>query len=668
MAPINNSAKALQQNRPRPAVPKAIVPAIPLTYVQKRQKQQAARAKIEREEAPPASPIVAESPAPTSPISETVVVNGSSTLEKDEPTQAEQTEENESEPEAQAEAVPEPEPEVEAQPELDTSVESAGSVAEEVVESTDTPAVDEEPPDTQETPRSAPSEALSSTSRSTYQLPPPADNYARRQMGHFAPPEGYSPSATPMGPENYRYPPFDPSTPHSFHGSQSSAPNEHDNGSAFYHQYSNSTAVVNGSNGHINEVQVFQQPRHKSRHAPQAGPPISSGFHPAHMAPPPPMPEERYDGLVQYLQNQFADPAFADYTLELRYSDDRAPAVRIPGHNIIFARSPTLKSLMVSQQKEANGDAISAKTLFIESDDRFLRSDAFWLAMQRLYGGPLLDLNHISALNGAPSTQTNSPALETFSDRFDLALGYAAAGHILQIPPAVNRGIEIAAQSICWNTLERAFDFALDGGLDCSWTLQPAAEQGRSPSTYGPTVNLLLQSALNWTITNFPPTFELDKSVGDFTHNRRLPEVPPDDRPKTHNPRLSSIKFGDHASDESPRYTTNGDENTILSKLLLNLPYFLLKYVLESSRLGNVQGWATSALRQKTMRAVVNEREMRRLKVKSNLNVANSERKKNHESWEAVAWIESIEPPASPEGSPTIARSFNDYLEPKTAN
>jgi hypothetical protein len=144
MAPINNSAKALQQNRPRPAVPKAIVPAIPLTYVQKRQKQQAARAKIEREEAPPASPIVAESPAPTSPISETVVVNGSSTLEKDEPAQAQQTEEKESE--AETEAEPEPELEAEAQQELDTSVESAGSVgAEEVVESTETPAVEEEP-------------------------------------------------------------------------------------------------------------------------------------------------------------------------------------------------------------------------------------------------------------------------------------------------------------------------------------------------------------------------------------------------------------------------------------------------------------------------------------------------------------------------------------------
>jgi hypothetical protein len=46
-----------------------------------------------------------------------------------------------------------------------------------------------------------------------------------------------------------------PSTPQSFHGSQSSAPNEQENGPAFYSQYP--TAVVNGSNGHIDEVRLY---------------------------------------------------------------------------------------------------------------------------------------------------------------------------------------------------------------------------------------------------------------------------------------------------------------------------------------------------------------------------------------------------------------------------
>jgi hypothetical protein len=497
---------------------------------------------------------------------------------------------------------------------------------------------------------------------------PSADNYARRQIGHFAPPEGYSPSATPMGTEPYRYNSFDPSTPHSFQGSQSSAPNEQDNGPAFYSQYSNSTAVVNGSNGHINDIQVFQQPRPRPRPAPQAAPPISNAYHPPPMVQPPPMPEDRYDGLVQYLQNQFGDPAFADYTLELRYSDDRAPAVRIPGHNIMFARSPTLKSLMLAQQQEANGDVMAAKTLFIESDDRFLRSDAFWLAMQRLYGGPLLDLGQIAALNAVPSSQIHAHASGTPSDRCDLALGYAAAGHILQIPPVINRGIEIAGHFTGWNTLEKALDFALDGGLDSSWTLQPASEQSRCPSTYGPTVNLLLQQALNFVITSFPPNFELDVSVGDFGHIRRLPQVPAEDQPKSHNPRLSSIKFGDHPSEESVKSTSSSTENIILSKVLISLPYHLLKYVLESSRLGNVQGWATTALRQKAMHAVIGEREKRRLKVKGNSSVPNQIREANHQNWETVAWIESVEPSAGPEGNPTITRTLDTYLLPITPN
>jgi hypothetical protein len=49
MAPASNSTKTLQQNRPRPTVPKAIVPAIPLPYVQKRKQQQAAREKASEE-------------------------------------------------------------------------------------------------------------------------------------------------------------------------------------------------------------------------------------------------------------------------------------------------------------------------------------------------------------------------------------------------------------------------------------------------------------------------------------------------------------------------------------------------------------------------------------------------------------------------------------------
>jgi hypothetical protein len=461
-----------------------------------------------------------------------------------------------------------------------------------------------------------------------------------------------------MGAEHYPYNSADPSTPHSFQGSQSSARSEHGNGPAFYNQYSQNTPVVNGSNIPIHAAQALVQlSRPKPHSVSQAATPVLNAYHPSLMMQPPPMPEDRFDGLARYVQEQFGEHRFADYTLELRFSDDRAPAVRIPGHNIMFARSPFLKSLMLAQHQEVNGDGLTAKTLFVESDDRFLRADGFWLAMQRLYGGPLLDLGRIMSLRAVPPSMIESGIR---AGRFELALGYAAAGHILQIPPVVNRGIEIAGQSIYLGTLERALDFALDGGLDSSWTLQSASEQRRCPCTYGPTVNLLLQQALNFLIVSFPPSFALNTDVGDFVHNRRLPEVPTEEAPPRNTARLSHITFGDHhPSEESASHT----ENTVISKVLINLPYHLLKYVLESSRLGNGNGtWVTRDVRTKVMHDIIDEREKRRLRVTSNDHLIHEMRIKDEKNWAVVAWKESVEP-----GTAVITRIFDDHLMPATA-
>lgn len=76
MAPASNPAKGLQQNRPRPTVPRTIIPAIPLPYVQKRKQQEAARAKA-REEASAAAVVEAPtSPEPKLPDESPLIVNG----------------------------------------------------------------------------------------------------------------------------------------------------------------------------------------------------------------------------------------------------------------------------------------------------------------------------------------------------------------------------------------------------------------------------------------------------------------------------------------------------------------------------------------------------------------------------------------------------------------
>lgn len=84
MAPQSAPAKGLQQNRPRPIVPRAIIPAIPLPYVQKRKQQEAARAKARGEEITVA--VVAEAPSITSPkdveVPQIVNISGNEELEK----------------------------------------------------------------------------------------------------------------------------------------------------------------------------------------------------------------------------------------------------------------------------------------------------------------------------------------------------------------------------------------------------------------------------------------------------------------------------------------------------------------------------------------------------------------------------------------------------------
>ena len=480
---------------------------------------------------------------------------------------------------------------------------------------------------------------------------PAQDNYARRQLVSFGLPSGFSPSPTPLGFESQQ-PLYNPSTPQSFHGSQSSIPNEQEN-APFYGQYP--TAVIsNGSNGHIEDVRLIQQQRPKPRSDSQQLAPAAQGNYSAEQQQIEQVQADGYDGLLFYLQSQFADAELADYVLELRYSDDHAPPVRIPGHNLIFARSPKLKSLMQAQERESNG--LTVKSLFIESNDRFLRSDGFWMAVQRLYGGPLLDLGAAAMQNLPQNTGPTASVAGTPAERFDLALGYAAAGHILGIPPVVYRGLEIAGMLLSWDTVEKALDFALDGGLESQWIFDSQQVQPKSTSTYGAHTNVLIFSALNFLVQAFPPNFEFDASVGEPLFNRRLPHVP-EARPSVLNSRLSFIKFGDHPTEESIRSEFGSAAFTTLSKILLNLPFYLLKYVLESPRLGNVEGWAHNTFRQKVMHAVVEERERRRHKVF--YSAYPPERTQNPLD-DTVRWHESVLPPAGPEATPALTRTWHD--------
>ncbi|TVY32669.1 hypothetical protein LSUB1_G007795 [Lachnellula subtilissima] len=742
MAPTtSNAAKALQQNRQRPAAgPRQIVPAIPLSFVQKRQKSQSAKPKQEIAVSPAPPPPVVDEPSPSPTIQpEMAVVNGSTrdqseNLEEgtndsasvsateegatestvaqteasvheslDEPQEASKSSETTSSELRSPYHMPAPfvpaksdlvstmsSERVQFPPQANFNGQSPMHHAHPIAGSvmfggySDSNASSPVPqsagnvppyPYPNQQPRAVGRHGVhQSNGGHSHHLsngvspmnPPPgyythpegnmnpaADSYARRQMVSFAPPDGYSPSSTPSGMEGQRFNSHEfPSTPHSFHGSQSSAPSEQDNGPAFYGQYP--TAVIsNGSNGHIDDVRLYHSSRSKHQGSYQNNP----NHFPSHLPAQPPMPIDNLDGLVNYVQSQFNISEFADYTVELRYADDRVRPDYVPGHGLMFARSPTLKTLMTALARENHG----GRTLLIESDDRFVRSDAFWMALHRLYGGPLLDFDTLGSIN--TNTQLPITVPGTPVDRFDLALGYAAAGSILQIPPVITRGVEIACNFVQWVTIEKALDFALDGGLDAQWILESSYQQPETPSTYGPAANMLIRYVLEFIITGFPPNFELNDTVDEDSRNRRLPAIP-EVRPNAQNARLSRIKFGDHQTKESTMYTNANSMIITLSKVLLGLPFHLLKYVLESPRLGNVDLWATATLRQKVMDSVIQEREKRRVKVYNSSQVSNADRQKDYAVWQAVGWQEYVEVQGGKDGIPILARKWVDYVLP----
>lgn len=434
----------------------------------------------------------------------------------------------------------------------------------------------------------------------------------------------YGPSTASYAPPDGGYPPYMgnyvPSTPHSFHGSQSSAPPDE-----MYGQFS----PFAGANGSHNPVDDGRGRVHAS--GPMMGMPPPLGMMPP-MPPPhmvPGMLEPDPEQFFSHFKNSFQDPRFADCTLELRFSDNRAPPMKMPAHRLVLSRSPFLEKLMGSDSMpRRKGQGQPNSTVVVTADDKYLRADTFITALQRLYGFPLF------SIPAPPPGSEDLPLAGGAVDRFSFVVSYAAAGHLLQCLSVVIRGMEMATQLLSWDTLEPALEFAL-GASSARGTVDI---HERYP--YGAPTRILLDGIVGFVTDHITSDFVLDTTVPDPKGYRRLPEVP--EQPKRspsskraspaivkgtsgHAPqgarrsRLSKIKFGD-MSDEGTAEAQNGGATppqgspspqvAALSRILLNLPFGCLKAVLESPRLGHPEA---GEARQRIAVDVVSERESRRL-------------------------------------------------------
>lgn len=477
------------------------------------------------------------------------------------------------------------------------------------------------------------------------QMPANAPGAFVRPMVSTAPIDGYGPVPVNHG----------PLTPRSIHGSQSSR-----NGEEFL-----ARPLANGHNG-----LEFGRP---GPHPGAARAPMQPNTQPPFS--PPGFDVDEAMGFVDRISQMFARPEFADCEIVLviperltstnsQYPGKPNGPLRLPAHRLILAHHPMLGSIMQEQSHQADG----SREVRITSDDPFLRADSLWRAIKYVYGCryvPLpLDIEK-----------------ESDVEKFHFSLGYAAAGALLDLPPISISGVREASKLVSWDTLEKGLEFALTDALINVDHLR----DGQHPLLqiryrYGPYVGELVEKIMMFLIMHFPSNFTLDTTVEDSRYVRlpTLPAAPTSpqgqSRPEVghYNPtgqntsRMSSIniRFGDMDLGEangryssSPSQQSSG-QNTALSRVLLNLPFEMLKSLLESNSLGGVPGWQTIQDRQRVMSDVVAEREARRLRFIQELTAGNypgpvpSEGLRSKEPqllkgpWNNVCWKEECLPTA----------------------
>ena len=346
--------------------------------------------------------------------------------------------------------------------------------------------------------------------------------------------------------------------------------------------------------------------------------------------------------LGLFVHSQFGNPVFSDCLLRLSHVNGMFPPAAIPCHAIILARSPKLRSLMMQDRSFVEIQAPN-RMLTVPIVDKFLsHRDALMKAIHRLYADQV------------PLSQDSCGGDATAElEQVNFGLAFAAAGHFLQLEDVVNQGLDLVTHNLTWNTIDKVFSFALDGGLASTWyTLDGSSEDSKdkdsassfdetpsklaSPAaapTYGVYSDRLLSSALDFIVQKWPSEFQLSTLAPQSSLNLRLP-VTSDRRGSSSNSRLAHIRFGELSADDVDPVTST------LSTLLLSLPFPLVKYLMEHTSLVSKLGATEVA---KAARAVVDEREQRRQTAAKSRGSAAPLSATEESLWNNVRWVECVE-------------------------
>lgn len=405
-------------------------------------------------------------------------------------------------------------------------------------------------------------------------------------------------------------------------------------------------------------AKAFPDPKPNFPHQPSFRQPPFSRQMPSQQQPIPPqdfkLDMDNAQMLRDHVRSQFSKPALTDCHLQLSHDSD-ASTQRIDAHKIILARSPTLLRLI------QNASETQRPQLDVHLPGKRLSLHTFNECLKYIYGGqlPPLDPPHRSSMSFTEPTSAQV-------DRMEQALQRIATGAWLEMPAIAWRGMNVATNTMSWDTLPTALEFGLDGGISPMWTLDDGSEERSSttssddsharvdttPSTptHDPYATPLLQSIFQFVLHSFPPDFYPDTAAPQLEVCPRLPPLPQQQaqQPQQHeknklsrsaDPRLSQIRFGELPSEEAnaPRPSA---VTTMISSLLFSLPFALLKFLLEHPVLADRMGPETVG---SIMRQTIVERENRRQRCLKARQSAVAARGGEHDQETNLYWEESVE-------------------------
>jgi hypothetical protein len=149
---------------------------------------------------------------------------------------------------------------------------------------------------------------------------------------------------------------------------------------------------------------------------------------------------------------------------------------------------------------------------------------------------------------------------------------------------------------------------------------------------------MMIFAALNFVIREFPANYT-------FASSTHAPSV----KAKSHNLRLSSIKFGDLTDEDKVAQSPyeDKDPSEVVTRVLLDLPFELLKYLLEAPSLGSREEDAPFetlvAKRFTLMEAVVEARQKRRVAERAGIVAKRVDGEERLKLWQKVGNNEAVQ-------------------------